>query len=170
MASVIRYQKSRYWVAAFRDASGKQHRRTTRETSRKRALAVAEQFERVAKRQVSAARVRKTFSEFYREHYGEDLPQTLERALLRPRSGSLRARAETSARSRQGLQTRAREVPRVPRDRKLTRRPRRGHPPAGRELSAMPSSPCSATATTNLTLKIVKMLFRSARRDGVHLR
>ncbi len=74
MASVVRHLTSKYWIAAFRDASGRQHRRTTRETDRKRAQAVAEQFERVAKRKGSPQRVRQIFSQFYREHYGEDLP------------------------------------------------------------------------------------------------
>ena len=76
MASVVRSHSSRYWIAAFRDASGKQHRRSTREADKKRALAVAQQYERVAKRQGSPQRVRQVFSEFYREHYGQDIPFT----------------------------------------------------------------------------------------------
>ena len=74
MATVVRQPSCKYWIAAFRDASGRQHRRTTREIDKKRAQAVAEQFERVAKRKGSPQRVRQIFSEFYREHYGEDLP------------------------------------------------------------------------------------------------
>ncbi|MGB7792070.1 MAG: hypothetical protein WBL39_12755, partial [Terrimicrobiaceae bacterium] len=76
MASIVRSRSSRYWIAAFRDASGKQHRRSTREVDKKRALAVAQQYERVAKRQGSPQRVRQVFSEFYREHYGQDIPFT----------------------------------------------------------------------------------------------
>jgi hypothetical protein len=74
MASVVKQPSSRYWIAAFRDASGRQHRRTTREIDKKRALAVAEQFERVAQRKGNPQRVRQIFTEFYREHYGQDLP------------------------------------------------------------------------------------------------
>ena len=66
MASVVKQLNSRYWIAAFRDASGRQHRRTTREIDRKRAQAVAEQFARVAKRKGSPQRVRQIFTEFYR--------------------------------------------------------------------------------------------------------
>ena len=76
MASIVRSHSSRYWIAAFRDASGKQHRRSTREADKKRALAVAQQCERIAKRQGSPQRVRQAFSEFYREHYGQDIPLT----------------------------------------------------------------------------------------------
>jgi hypothetical protein len=76
MSSVVRSRSSRYWIAAFRDASGKQHRRSTREVDKKRAIAVAQQYEKVAKRQGSPQRVRQVFSEFYREHYGKDIPFT----------------------------------------------------------------------------------------------
>ena len=72
MASVIKYRSSKYWIAAFREASGRQRHRTTREVDRKRAQSVVQQYERVAKR--SSQRVRQIFSAFYREHYGEDLP------------------------------------------------------------------------------------------------
>ncbi len=61
MATVVRQPSCKYWIAAFRDASGRQHRRTTREIDKKRAQAVAEQFERVAKRKGSPQRVRQIF-------------------------------------------------------------------------------------------------------------
>jgi integrase len=74
MASVTRQPLTRYWIATFRDAQGKQHRRSTKETSKTRALEVARQFERVAKGKGNAHKIRNTFAEFYREHYGVDLP------------------------------------------------------------------------------------------------
>ena len=74
MASIIRQPRSRYWIAAFRDANGKQHRRSTREAQKTRALEVAKQFERVAKGQGHPTRVRSVFAEFYREQYGSELP------------------------------------------------------------------------------------------------
>jgi hypothetical protein len=74
MASVIRYLKSRYWVAAFRRkrSSTVAHPRDEQEAG----AAVADEFERVAQRKLSAQRVRATFGEFYRKHYSEELPQT----------------------------------------------------------------------------------------------
>ena len=77
MASIAKSPKSRYWIAAFRDASGKQIRRSTRETDRKRALAVALAFERAAKSKGSPQRVRQVLSEFLRDHFSGDqaLPQ-----------------------------------------------------------------------------------------------
>ena len=74
MASLVKAPTSKYWIAAFRDSSGKQHRRTTRESDRKRAQVVADQYERVAQGKGNAQRVRQILSEFFRHHYGEDLP------------------------------------------------------------------------------------------------
>jgi hypothetical protein len=100
MASIARYKDSKYLIAIFRDAQGRQHRRTTRETTRKRALAVAQQFERAAKGGGSASRVRSTFAEFFREHYLEDLQQQSSvRSYIEQFLDS--RKNETSARSRE---------------------------------------------------------------------
>jgi hypothetical protein len=74
MASVLRYPSSRYWIACFRDANGRQFRRSTRETVKTRALAVAGAFERAAKAKGSAQRVRQVLSGFLAEHFDEELP------------------------------------------------------------------------------------------------
>ncbi len=73
MATVLRQPQTRYWIAAFRDAYGRQHRRSTRETVKTRALEVARQFERVAKGKGNRQLVKETFASFYRQHYGTDL-------------------------------------------------------------------------------------------------
>ena len=41
MASVVKQPGSKFWIAAFRDATGKQHRRSTGEVVKTRALAPA---------------------------------------------------------------------------------------------------------------------------------
>jgi len=74
MSSLLRKPISKYWFACFRDAHGKQHRKSTRETDRKRAAKIAEEFERVAQRKGNAKRVRETFAGIYRQMYGEELP------------------------------------------------------------------------------------------------
>jgi integrase len=73
MASVIRQPQTRFWIATFRDAQGRQHRRSTKETVKTRALEVARQYERVAKARGNRQTVKETFISFYRQHYGEDL-------------------------------------------------------------------------------------------------
>jgi len=80
MASLIKQANCRYWIAAFRDASGKQHRCSTRETVRTRALAVAHQYERAAKGEGNRVHVREAFTRFYREHYGTDIALSTTRA------------------------------------------------------------------------------------------
>jgi hypothetical protein len=57
----------------FRDAQGRQHRRSTGEIDRKRAS-----HRRAIRARRSAQgnpqRVRQTFAEFFRDHYGQDVP------------------------------------------------------------------------------------------------
>jgi integrase len=162
MASVIRYPSGRYWIAAFRDASGRQHRRTTRETDKKRAQAVAEKYEMAAKRKGSPQRVRQIFHEFYRDHYGEDLPSSNVRTYAE--SWLAVRKAETSP----GTYRRYSEAavkflsflgPQADRDLdEITKAHISGFRDAQRAVSA--------PATTNHALKIVRMIFRSARREG----
>jgi integrase len=162
MASVVKYPKSKYWIAAFRDASGKQYRRTTRETSRKRALAVAEQFERVVQRQANAARIRKTFSEFYREHYGEALPLATVRDYATQWLAS--RKAETSMVSHQLYATALDKFLAFlgPRADAALDEITRAQVAAFRDARLAVSAP----ATANGQLQVVKMLFKAARRDG----
>jgi len=82
MASLVKLPQSKYFIAAFRDSEGRQHRRSTRETDRKRAQRVAEIYERVAQGKGTAQRVRQVFAEFYRDQYGEDLPLATVRVYL----------------------------------------------------------------------------------------
>jgi integrase len=165
MACVVKQPGSRYWIAAFYDASAKQHRRTTRETDRKRAQAVADQYERAAKRKGSPQRIRQIFSEFYRTHFGEDLPFVSVRDYaaqwLTSRKG------ETSALSH--------NLYRIAIDRFLafldTNADRALDEITRAQIAAFRDAQLAAAApaTVNSYLKVVKMLFRAARRDGVLL-
>ena len=162
MASVVKQPSCKYWIAAFRDASGRQHRRTTREIDKKRALAVAEQYERVAQRKGNPQRVRQIFAEFFSDHYGEDLPFS---SVAQYAKGWLATRkAETSpathrrygdavtkflaflgTNAERGLEEITKTQILAFRDAQIAR---------------------SATATANTDLKIIKMVFRSARLEN----
>jgi integrase len=76
MAYLVRQPRSRYWIAGFIDASGRQIKKSTREVDKKRAQKVADMFERAAKKQGNGQVVRRAFNEFYREAYGELLPSS----------------------------------------------------------------------------------------------
>jgi integrase len=74
MASITKKSNSRFWFACFRDVNGRQRRRSTFQTDRKKALKVAEGYEQVATRKRSPMSVRETIAKLYRETYGEQLP------------------------------------------------------------------------------------------------
>ena len=74
MASLIRKPRSKFWFACFRDANGRQRRKSTKTSDRKRAIKIAEQYEQVGQRKMPARAVRETLAELYREIYNESLP------------------------------------------------------------------------------------------------
>lgn len=74
MASLVRKKGSKYWFAAFRDLQGKQHRRSTEQTDRKKAFAIAQHYELLAQRKLKSNRVRETIADLFRQVYGEDVP------------------------------------------------------------------------------------------------
>jgi integrase len=161
MASILKKPRSKYWTAAFRDSKGKQQRRSTKETNRKRAQAVADQLERVAQSPDRLARLRRNFVEFCREHFQAEAP------LLSVRDYAEqwleRRKIETSA----GTQRRYRSA--VDHWLKFLG----PHADQGIEEVTEPQvfafrdarAKASATLTANTELKILKMIFRSARRE-----
>jgi integrase len=163
MASVRKYPSSRYWIGIFYDASGRQFRRTTRETTRARAQLVANQFERAAKSRGSVQRVRQTLNEFLREHYADDIESVsvkdfcagwLSARQTETAPGTHRRYKDTLAKFLAFLGPRAsRSLDSITKD----------------QLTAFRDSQValSAPATVNHALKIVRMVFRAARRDGL---
>jgi hypothetical protein len=67
-------RRSKYWFARFRDVNGRQCRKSTRQTDRKKALKIAEQFEQVGRRKLAPRTVRESLAKLYREIYCETLP------------------------------------------------------------------------------------------------
>jgi integrase len=162
VASVIKYPSGRYWIAAFRDASGRQHRRTTREIDRKRAQAVAEKFEMVAKSKGSPQRVRQIFSEFYRDHYGEELPFASVRKYALEWLATRKAETSPATHRRYGEAVQKfLSFLGVDADKSLEEVSRT-------QIAAFRDTRIqeSAVLTANSDLKIIRAIFRSARRDG----
>ncbi len=79
MASIWRNPKSKYFTACFRDASGRQRRITTKEVNRRRALKIAEAFERAAREQRTLVHTRRVIERLHEEISS----QKIERATLR---------------------------------------------------------------------------------------
>jgi integrase len=159
---LVKYSGSKFFYAAFRDSRGRQRRCSTREVVRKRAQAVADQLERVAQRKGDPARVRQVFAEFYRDHYGEDLPNA---SLRRYAQSWLTGRKAETAPTTFGRYRRNIEeflgFLRADAQRDLSEITKNRI--AGfRDHLASRKTP----ATANLDLKTIKMFFRAARLDG----
>ena len=80
MASLWKDPRTKYWVACFTDTSGRRLKKTTHETNRKKAQQIADDFEKVAKRQQTVKTVRQTISTLASEIWGVDLPTLTVRA------------------------------------------------------------------------------------------
>jgi integrase len=76
MATVLQRGKKRAWYAVFRDLKGKQVWKRLDAIDRKRAQAAADLLEATAQKKKNAQSLRKAFAELYREFYGEGLPTT----------------------------------------------------------------------------------------------
>ena len=162
MSSLIRQPTSKYWTAAFRDSEGNQRRRSTGETNRKRAQAVADQLERAAQGKENLARLRRNFAEFCREHFRPETPTLSMRDYAQQWLD--RRKVETS----HGTQRRYRNAidnwleflgPNADRGvEEITE----AQVFAFRDARAT----ARATLTANTELKILKMIFRSARCQG----
>ena len=162
MASLVKRPTSKFWTAAFRDAQGRQHRRSTGEIDRKRAQAVAEKLELVAQRKGNPQRVRQAFAEFFRDHYGQDVPFLS----VRDFTGRWLAarKAETSPATFRRYDEIVRKFLRF-----LSTAADRGLDEINKtQILAFRDAQIASTAaaTTNIALTIVKMVFRSARREG----
>ena len=137
-------------------------RRTTRETNRARAQAVAEKYEHAAKAKGNPQRVRKILSEFLRDHFGEELPFATTRDFVAPWLAARKAETspatfrryeEVTAKFLAFLGAKAQApLEEVAKTQIL----------AFREALAATSAP----ATVNTALKIIRRIFRSARLDG----
>jgi integrase len=74
MASIIKRPRSKYWHAFYRDSAGKAFCRSTKLTTRKEAQKVADLWEITAQRKKSAQHIKSVFNNIYREVYGESMP------------------------------------------------------------------------------------------------
>jgi hypothetical protein len=75
MAAIIQRGKKKVWYAIYRDLNGKQRWSRLRDAGdRRSAQAAAHLLEMTAQRRKSAQHIRKSFSDLYREFYGEGMP------------------------------------------------------------------------------------------------
>jgi integrase len=162
VASLIRKLRSKFWFACFRDANGRQRRKSTRTTDRKKAMKIAEQYEQVGQRKLPARTVRETLAELYREIYNDSLPSATVRQFIenwlktkQPEvsPATLAFYAKSTAKFLQFLGPAAElDLASVTRTALV-------------EFRNQVAQKASGT-TTNHDLKAIKAVFREAKRDG----
>jgi integrase len=163
VASITKKPRSRYWFACFRDLQGKQRRLSTKQTDRKKAMKVAEQYEQISQHKVPVHTVRQTLAELAREAYGETFPSATVRefieAWLKNKAPPVVARSTHDFYRKSMMKFLEFLGPAAELDLSaVTRR-------MITEFRNKVAQKASAT-TTNHDLKSIKLLFRSARRDG----
>jgi integrase len=162
MASIIRKPRSKYWFACFRDLHGRQHRKSTEQTNPKKALEIAKHYELVAQHKIKPQKVRETLSRLYSEIYGQTVPAATLRQYVEdwlkikePETAPATVAGYRKSTSKfiDYLGTAAdRDISEITRT----------HIAEFRNALAKKISP----GTVNFDLKTLRMLFRSARRDG----
>lgn len=161
MASIWKHPKSRFWYARYLGPDGRWRNASTKTTERKAAMKIADEFEGASKARRTATQARRVLSRLHAEITGEALPSSSVRAFVanwlhekRGTSKSTQAFYQNSAtKFLTHLDTLADdELSMVAKEHIVSFR------------NAMLEK-LSAKAT-NHHLKVVKMLFRAARRDG----
>lgn len=162
MASLAKKPHSKYWFACFRDIDGRQRRRSTGETNEKKAREIARQYEQVAQRKLRPHKARETLSELYRQVYGEALPTAtvgqyikdwLAIKELETAQSTYAAYQKSTTKFLAYLGTDTeRDIAEI----------RQTHISGFRNSLATKVAP----GTVNFDLRCIRMVFKSARRDG----
>ena len=76
MASLWRHPKSQYWTACFRDQNGRLLKISTKETNRKQAQKIADEYEKAARTKRTLKQVQVTLDRLHEELSGERIVRT----------------------------------------------------------------------------------------------
>ena len=163
MASLRRKPNSKYWIACFTSADGRRGQRSTKTTNRKLAEKLADDYETAARSRMTEAQVRRVLGDLHRMHSGTNLSSTTVRSYL---DQWAKAKAGTVSEStRIAYASVARDFCDFLSDRAdlqmlyLTK----ADIAAFRDSLATSLSP----VTVNTRLKMVRVAFQQAWRDGV---
>jgi len=155
--------KSKYWIACWRDRQGGQHRASTKKTDRKEALKVAEEYEEASLGNKTLQQIQETLIRLHEQATGSKVPRYTVAEYVdewnKGKSVSTKPSTQTfykgvTAKFTEFLQERAAKPLLLISKQDVI---------AFRNDLASKVSP----KTANHGLKCVKMLFKSAKRDGV---
>ena len=82
MGKRLKHPESQYWTACFRDQNGRQRRISTKETKNKKALKIAEEFERAAKTKRTLKQVQDVLDRLHEEVSGQRVVRTTSKEYL----------------------------------------------------------------------------------------
>lgn len=163
MAFLWKHPQSKYFVARFIDIHGKRRNRSTRSTNRKQALKIAEEYELAANKKRTERQVRDVISALHKEITGVELNETpfreysaswIERKKPEVSEGTLAFYRGTLKKFTLFLDIKAdADITTIVADDVVK----------FRNLESQTLAP----KTVNHDLKVLRMLFRSARRDKV---
>jgi integrase len=163
MASVWKRSNSKYLTACFRDETGRQRRITTKETNRKRAQRLAEEYEKASRTKRTLKQAQAVLDRLHEEFSGERVVRTSLRQYLADWLNG--KEAETAESTMKFYRASLAKFLQFLGDRS-------GNPIAEitkQDVVAFRKSLITQVSakTANHDLKALKMLFKSARRDGV---
>jgi integrase len=165
MASVWRHPQSQYFTACFRDHNGRQRRITTKETNRKKAQMLADEYEKASRTKRTLKQAQAVLDRLHEEFSGNRIIRATFRTYL---ESWLEAKETATAPATMAFY---RKSP----GKFVEFLGRRADDPISeitqQDIVTFRNNlvPQVAAKTANHYLKALKMLFKSARRDGVFL-
>jgi integrase len=163
MASIWRHPRSRYWTACFRDSAGRQRRISTKTIDRKIARKIAQEYEEAVRTERTLKQLNQTLDRLHEEVSGQTVIRTTLRGYV---AEWLATKEPETARSTLAFY-------RGSLGKFVTFLGERADLPLARinraEIVAFRNALAAklSSKTVNHDLKAVRMLFRSARRDGL---
>jgi integrase len=162
MASVLQRGKKKKWYAVFRDLKGRQQWKPLDALDRKKAQAAADFLEATAQKKKSARYLRKAFTELYREFYGQSMPTSTVRKYSETWLAEKKQEAaESTYRSYEQVASRWLEFLEERADDDLADVTKADLVDFRNELAGK-----IGPARVNFYVKVLRMFFRAAHRDG----
>lgn len=161
MASIWKHPKSQFWYARYLSKDGRWRNASTKSTDRKAAQKLADEYEGASKSRRTATQVRRVLSRLHAEITGETLPSSSVRAFVANWLLEKRGTAKATQAFYQNSITKFLAHLDALADDELTMVTKENIVTFRNALQEKLSS-----KATNHHLKVVKMLFRAAKRDG----
>jgi integrase len=164
MASLTRKPACKFWIACFTDSTGRQRQRSTRLTDRKAAAKLADTWESLYRRRLTAGQARRVIADVVQEITGENvagetvvayLGRWIERKSVETSPSTAHAYKSVSTSFLTHLGERA--------ERMYLDEVTAAHIGAWRDAKAKGRAP----ATANIALKILRIAFQDALREGI---